>query len=244
MRPRSGVELIDASVQFFRGNFAVLFTTTVVAFAPIAVAEYLAAIDPTNTLRSFTARIITWVFGSMAQAAAVHIVATRYVDEDVTAADALRAVWARLGTVMAATFVFGLLVGIGTLLLVFPGIYAATTYCVVMAAVMVEGLDSTSALRRSSELTKGSKTRILGIFLVAFVVYFLLVFVVAFALGLLTSPGVTALGARLFMAVANPFLSVLLTLLYFDLRIRREGLDIDMMMTSPLPAAVTSVVTE
>ena len=237
LRPRSGVELIDASFQFLRENFALLFTAVAVTYAPIAVLEYQAALDPTSTGLAIIKTIVAWFFSAFAQAAVVSIVAARYMGEDITAADALRAVWARIGTVLLVTFVYGLIVGIGTVLLVVPGIYLATKYFASMAAAMVEGRDTNSAMDRSAALTDGSKLRVFGIFAITIIIYFLLNWAVVLLAAAATSVAFATLFARAIMAVTNPFLFTLVTLLYFDLRIRREGLDLDFLMAKEQAAA-------
>jgi hypothetical protein len=238
LRPRSGVELIDASFQFLRENFALLFTAVAVTYAPIAVLEYEAALDPTNIMLAAIKGLVAWFFSAFAQAAVIRIVAARYMGEDITAADALRAVWSRIGTVLLVTLVYGLIVGIGTILLVVPGIYFAAKYFASMPAAIVEGRATSPAMDRSSALTDGSKMRIVWIFLLTLIVYFLLNMAVVALGAALTSVAFAALIARVTMAVTNPFLFTLVTLVYFDLRIRREGLDLDVLMSSapPVPA--------
>jgi hypothetical protein len=242
LRPRTGVELIDATFQFMRENFALLFTTTAVTYAPIALLEYLAAADITNIGRMLVARLGTWIFASMAQAATIEIVATRYVGETITPADALRAVWRRLWTALVITFAYGLLVGVGTVFFIAPGIYFATKYFAAMAAAMVEGKKFSAAMERSAELTKGSKRRLVNIFGLTLIIYILLAAAAGGVAETFMAAPVTALVMRLFLAITNPFLFTLVTLVYFDLRIRREGLDLDFMMT-PVSAPATAPVT-
>jgi len=239
LRPRTGVELIDASFQFMRENFALLFTAVAVTYAPIAVLEYQSALDPSNILLAAIKGLVAWVFSAFAQAAVIRIVAARYMGEDITAADALRAVWSRIGTVLLVTLLYGFAVGIGTVLLVVPGIYFAAKYFASMAAAIVEGRGTSSAMERSAALTDGSKMRIVGIFLITLVIYFLLNMAVVALGSAVTSVAFASLIARVTMAVTNPFLFTLVTLVYFDLRIRREGLDLDFLMSSapPAPAA-------
>jgi len=174
---------------------------------------------------------VTWVFASMAQAATIEIVATRYVGENITPADALRAVWKRLGTALVITFAYGLLVGVGTVFFIAPGIYFATKYFAAMAAAMVEGKPFGGAMERSAQLTLGSKRRLLNIFGLTLIIYIFLAAAAGGIAGTLASAPTAALLVRLFLAITNPFLFTLVTLVYFDLRIRREGLDLDFMMT-------------
>ncbi|NUQ21668.1 MAG: hypothetical protein HOQ09_12025 [Gemmatimonadaceae bacterium] len=240
LRPRTGVELIDASFQFLRENFALLFTAVAVAFVPVAITAYVAATNPGDILLSAVARLADWVFTSAAQAAAIIIVAKRYLGEDITAADALHAVSRRLGTVLAVSFLYALGMGVGFILFMIPGIWVAVTYFAGMAAAMVEGTGASPSLERSKALTQGSKLRIALILGVSYLVYFI---ATAFVAGLASALlGVTAgtLLATLLMACVYPFIAVLTTLLYFDLRIRREGLDLDLMLDAqgaPVPAA-------
>lgn len=241
LRPRTGVELIDASFQFMRENFALLFTTVAVCYAPIAILEYQGGLDPANVGLALVRGLVAWVFSALAQAAVVKIVAARYTGEDITAADALRAIWARIGTVLLVTFAYGLIVGIGTVLLVVPGIYFAAKYFAAMAVAVVEGKAMSPAMDRSAALTDGSKMRIIGIFLLTILLYFVLNAMVVAIAGAFTSAAFAALIARAMMAVTNPFLFTLVTLLYFDLRIRREGLDLDFLM-GHRPAAATGAV--
>ena len=238
LRPRSGVELVDASFQFLRENFATVFTAVAVAFIPVAITGYVAHTSPADVMLRLVARIADWVFTSAGQAAAIIIVAKRYLGEDITPADALRAVSRRLGTVLAVSFLYGLGVGVGFVLLIIPGFYMAAKYFAAMAVAMVEGTGYSKSFERSAVLTDGSKLRVLAIFGVTYLAYLVITGVVA---GVTTTIFGTATGTlvtTLLMACIYPFIAVLATLLYFDLRIRREGLDLDLMLDSqPAPAA-------
>ena len=79
--------------------------------------------------------------------------------------------------------------------------------------------------------------RIVGIFVVTLIVYFILNAAVVAIGSALTTVAFAAVFARAIMAVTNPFLFTLVTLLYFDLRIRREGLDLDFLMAKEQAAA-------
>ena len=241
LKPRSNVELIDASFQFLRQNFVVVFTTIAATYAPIALFEFMSLSHVGDVGTRLATVLVTWVFSAMAQAATIEIVATRYMGENITPADALRAVWRRLLTVLGVTFFYGLFVGVMTVLFIIPGIYVATKYFGAMAAAMVEGLGMNAAMTRSAKLTDGSKRRVFNIFALTILIYIVLNAVLSgIAAALLPVAGAVLL-ARVAMAVTNPFIFILVTLVYFDLRIRREGLDIDLMM-APVPAAAAGPV--
>jgi hypothetical protein len=236
LRPRSGPELLDAAFQFWRENFNLLCTVVAAAFVPIIVLEMLASAEPDSGIFALLARLGGAVFESMASAAVIAVVSERYMGREVTAGEALQKVWSRIGTIFATSFIYGLIVFVGLVLLIVPGFYFACKYFAMMPAVVVEGLDSSSSQKRSSTLTQGSKWRVLGLIVVAWIIYFVLLAIVA---GIVetTMRGMTGIVAtRLLVVPIYPFLGILVTLLYYDLRIRNEGLDLDLMLANETPA--------
>jgi len=103
-------------------------------------------------------------------------------------------------------------------------------YVNIAAAVMLEDKGPLAARRRSTELVKGSLARTAGVVLIAGVVY-LVGFATVWAIaGLLT--GETNASSQIAGALSialYPFVGALLTVLYYDLRIRREGYDLELM---------------
>ena len=236
LRPRSGPELLDAAFQFWRENFKLLCTVVAAAFVPIIVLEMLASAEPDSGIFALLARLGGGVFESMASAAVIAVVSERYMGREVTAGEALQKVWSRIVTIFATSFIYGLIVFVGLVLLIVPGFYFACKYFAMMPAVVIEGLDSSSSQKRSSTLTQGSKWRVLGLIVVAWIIYFVLL---AIAAGIVqtTMRGMTGIVAtRLLVVPIYPFLGILVTLLYYDLRIRNEGLDLDLMLANEAPA--------
>ncbi len=131
----------------------------------------------------------------------------------------------------ATTGAIATAVAIGTFVLVFGGaLLLWSRYVNIAAAVMLEDRGPLAARRRSTELVKGSLARTAGVVFIAGVVYligFLTIWAIA---GLVTreanasSQIAGALGIALY-----PFVGALLTVLYYDLRIRREGYDLELM---------------
>jgi hypothetical protein len=119
-------------------------------------------------------------------------------------------------------------------------------WAVAAPALLLENLGVFAALRRSFRLVRGSFWRVVGIgLLTALITYFIRqVFVIPFSLigGLVSatqdSDGFGAsliqlligdIGTVLAGAVLYPFTAGVTALLYLDLRMRREGLDVDLM---------------
>ena len=117
-------------------------------------------------------------------------------------------------------------------------------------AIVLEGKGPVEALRRSWELSRGSFFRILGVVLVMMVI----VAVVAALPAQIVLAVLSAIFARnpeaqiwittlqmaitqIFTLVATPLQLALYTLLYYDLRVRKEGFDLELRSLDQLPAA-------
>lgn len=106
------------------------------------------------------------------------------------------------------------------------------------ALVLEEMKKATSAMGRSLALTRGRRLRIFC----ALLVVFLLLVVPTIALsGIAAAAGGVAGGAASVLVLVTasilqilvyPFIYVLLTVLYYDLRVRKEGFDLEMLATA------------
>lgn len=133
-----------------------------------------------------------------------------------------------------------MLVGLASLalpMLVGSGVAVATP-----VVVLEDGISATAALSRAWFLTKGYRLRITGLLFVCLLLI-MIPYVALVALGgaigggsltsLTLSLTVAGMVARLLI---TPILYCLLTLLYYDLRVRKEGFDLEMLAASLQPA--------
>ena len=111
-------------------------------------------------------------------------------------------------------------------------------------AYILEGVSVVGAMRRSFRLVRGQWWRVFGILLLSFLITFILAMVlqVPFSIGgavlvatlgakggsMLPMLAVTAIGTIVATTVTEPFRAGVVGLLYFDQRIRREGLDLEL----------------
>ena len=142
---------------------------------------------------------------------------------------------------------------IGFVLLVLPGIavfcaaiYLAVRWSLVVAAMMAEDIGPIRGLRRSWNLVSGSWWRTFGILLIVGILQTIItygLFILFGVIAALFSTGdfqaaLVQVGGTLLSAVVSPITTIAITLLYFDLRVRKEGLDLDQLaqQTAPGPA--------
>lgn len=120
---------------------------------------------------------------------------------------------------------------IGFMLLIVPGIFVIVVLSVTIPAYVVERPGIVNSFKRSMELTKGNRWRVLGVLAVLVVIFAVIGFVVSFVTNILAAIG---LGLTLGI-IANYIVSALTTaigavaaaVLYHDLRIAKEGVSTD-----------------
>ena len=108
------------------------------------------------------------------------------------------------------------------------GVYMTTT----APSIIVEGRKGFGALARGFRLARGSEWRILGhsiVYLLVFIGLTVAVFLPFMILGLMmgeeTGGALSTVGATASTVIALPVLYIAATLLYFDIRLRKEGCD-------------------
>lgn len=129
--------------------------------------------------------------------------------------DVVRRGLAVLPVVAAADIIAGLAELAGLAIFVVPGLIAAIRFAVVAPAAACEQIKWPEALTRSLSLTRGNAWRVLGVLLIQAVLLSLVT-----ALSRANSLAVAVAGIALWV-VAQSFCTLLINLLYFDLRARQ-----------------------
>jgi hypothetical protein len=129
--------------------------------------------------------------------------------------------------VIGAAICAGILVGIGFVLFVIPGLILLTMFFVIVPVCVVEGMGPIQSLGRSSTLTKGYRWRIFAIYLVPGLIIAIAAAVLErIGLGIAGLLG-NALAAYVVTAVGGAYQAIVNIVTYHDLRAVKEGLDIE-----------------
>lgn len=133
--------------------------------------------------------------------------------------------------VFLAVLLSGAGIALGLVLLIVPGIYVAVRWYFVAQSVVIDGARSTEALRGSWRLTDGYWFRTFGVVLLANVVAFLPASIVILPLQALAESAdrqaIALAGMILTEALTAPFVALVSTLLFFDIRARRSATPAD-----------------
>ncbi|HEX3158329.1 MAG TPA: hypothetical protein VHQ45_07410 [Gemmatimonadaceae bacterium] len=143
-----------------------------------------------------------------------------------------------------APLMAGVLAVVVAFAMVLVMMFAFARYVTVTPVVMLEDAGALAAVRRARELSTGNLRRSAGLMLVVFVLY-VLGYVSVWAIGtsLLRDEQLASVLAGVATVPLYPMVAAIITVLYYDLRIRREGLDIELLArelseASEVPGAI------
>lgn len=224
LRARSVGEILDLAFQLYRSRWAQMATATGLLVLPLLVLEAIAPLDTLPMLEQ-----LGNLFFLAASAAVVMIASEAYLGREVAAADAVRAVGRRFFSVWGAAIIQGLLIIFGLILFVIPGIIAMVLTFGMQQAVMIEGKAAGEAFERSKTLASGQFKQIMLTSVLAFIIMIFAMMGFGVLIGMTVADlRMSTLLINITMIAINPLAAVVGTVLYYDLRIRKEAFDVAM----------------
>ena len=187
---------------------------------------------------SLVVLLLSGMGSSLAAASCLRAVSTRYLAQDSRWQDSLRFVWNRFPSVLWVTFLAWVLAALALLLLVVPGVYLWLCWLVALPVVLLEDRRGRGALKRSRQLVRGRWWPTFGTYLLAILLAAIVQSVLTGVLSALVLAGHPSRGASILInAVAavisallvTPFTASVITVIYFDLRVRHEGYDLELL---------------
>lgn len=175
------------------------------------------------------------VIGAVAAGTMIKAIADFYLGRDPDLLACLKLGWKKSLTVMFASFLVMLGVMVGIVLFFFPGLYLAVAWFVVTPAIVVEKYGVFGSLGRSRSLVSGSWCYVFCTFLIVYLIMFAATFVwnLAFVTVLNKHNALTTIIGYLISNVPAifmiPILGITQTVMYFNLRVEKEGLDTDLL---------------
>jgi Membrane domain of glycerophosphoryl diester phosphodiesterase len=224
---------LSNSWRVFSANFVKVFLITIVVTAVyVGLSRFVPrSAVPSSEVPKLAVLIVIGVLAililyTLAQAAILYVAFQSMRGRVVGIAEALRRGLSRFGAIVGLAILVGFGIWIGLILLIVPGIMFALRWSVALPACVVEGLGPLASMKRSAQLTKGHRWKLFGIFLLLWVVSAL----AGLLIGLLLKPAgvvVTQVVQAVWNAAWTAFWYVTLVMIYHDLRVIKEGVDID-----------------
>jgi hypothetical protein len=129
--------------------------------------------------------------------------------------------------VIVIAIAFSIIMTIGMMLLVVPGIFVIVVFAVTVPAYVVEKPGIVGSFRRSWNLTKGNRWRVLGILVILMVILAIVGMVIGAAAGFSVVMGTDLTFVLIVNYVVSAFsaalMSVAIAVMYHDLRVAKEG---------------------
>jgi len=244
LRPLSLGEVLDVGFGLYRMRFPALLVIAVACrLLPILIGVYLDAgeLTPLNFGLRLGASLLALVFSAVAVAASTFVVSEAYLGREISAGAALSGALTFTWRLVGISLLTSLVVGLGLLLFIVPGLILLTGFLLSPVAAVLEGRRALAAMRRSWELTVGHKSKVFFVLLVSFLLLMLPLLAVGALGGLfgMGEGGASDLAVLVLPLVIQvfvyPFVYVVQTVLYYDLRVRGEGFDLDL-LAATLPA--------
>jgi hypothetical protein len=243
LRPRKATELVDAAFQLYRREPLQFIIGLGIIYVPwmviVGALGLQSAVAPTVTQLAISLVGGVLVY-TLAGGVSTILANDVYFNRPPDVARAFRAVGASFLTLLLTMMAAALAIGFGFVLLFFPGLYMYARYFAVKQAVLLEGAAAGSALRRTSELSKGYKGHILATVAIVFLLYIALLVGVALFSRVIPSSLIRLAISTIFGTLIYPLFGITETLLYYDVRIRKEGFDIEYLATAPTETNVVA----
>lgn len=248
LRPRKATEIVDAAIEVYRRNpvhFMLLAAIVQVPWTLLQIVfvagQEMASME--MMVRSMLIAFGGWISYLLVGGLVVDMASELYLGREADAFSTLRRVGLRIIPVFFASLFQALGIAVGILLLLFPAVLVTAVTFAVVPVVVIEKLGVFSAFRRSYRLSLNSWNHILSsialIIIITVVIQIGFTFLLVF-LQTMQMPRLQYAIAGLLGILLKPAGGIAWTLIYYDIRIRKEGFDIEMMAgKSGEPAPVT-----
>jgi hypothetical protein len=258
LRPLSLGEILDRTFSIYRRNFLLFVGITAIPqllILGLHLAQILLTMKTpgqkvvSGTFLAFgligalIGVIIYFVAYLFAQGGTVYAVSEIYLGRNTTIGESLSRMRGQVAGLLGVILLNGLVIMVGFILLIVPGCYLACRLITCIPAALLENLGPRDSLERSFALTRDYAGRSFLIYLLYFALLYgaFLLFSFPFLFALALSAKDPAM-VRMWMAwsqvgnflatiLVTPIFTIATAVFYYDLRVRKEAFDLQMMMS-------------
>ena len=265
LNPRNIGDILGDTFRIYGRNFWKLLAIAAIVLGVLGVIESIAGLGWLPLVMTGVAigaltgwiiagliiLVVAYILGGILMGGAlIHAVSEQYLRQRISIGQAYSFAWRRLGAMIGAGVLAFLAIGgiiavsvlvatfswVGWIVVVIgscASIYLIIRWIFILPAALLEGLGPTAALSRSSALVKKNWWRVLGIMLVVA----LISGAISAILGM-----IPVVGAIIGSILVTPIYAIATTLLYYDLRVRKEEYSLEV-LASELHIKIDSDVT-
>lgn len=228
-------ETFGGTFNLYFDNFGPLFLISLISSIPTffmsqdfnANVPYTEAEQQVMMLRGLLWLLIFITVHTLSTALMIEFISKKYLKQQQTIGRYIKNILPFIFPIIGLFIIQTIIVGIGFLVFVIPGVYFALALSVSSQVLIVERKRVFQAIQRSFDLTRGYKLEIFGYFLVLILISFGIGFFSDQLLKLLENMQVSRqfqiLIEHLIQVLFAPIGACLFILIYFNLRIDKEG---------------------
>jgi hypothetical protein len=259
LRPLRVGEILDVAIRVYRQKFSTMVKAVALVVLPVQVLNVLIRLSlpsSTTTTDSTTGAVrfngsafattmagllvlfvASIVSSTLAQAACFKTVGDTYLGTPSDWRSSLRFGFSKFWRLLGLIVLHFVLLIVATAACIAPGIWLYAAWSVAVPVLLIEGTGGFKALTRSYDLVKGRWWPVAGTLLVANLLAMFVSTIFGFVLVPLAIAGgnktmvalLTGITGAVGSLITTPLIAAVVTVLYFDLRVRKEGFDLQLM---------------
>jgi Membrane domain of glycerophosphoryl diester phosphodiesterase len=256
LRPMSVGELLDRCFFLYRKHFLLFVGIAALPHAVLLAVQLGGVVLRSKMAAGFVAWSLLWTLAAtviylavlaISQGATVMAVSKVHLDHPAGVAESLASIKGRIVDLSLITIGVGIGIGIGFVLLIIPGIILSLMWALTIPVAVLEDKGLRDSVSRSAELTKGNRGRVFVIYalflILTYTVMALWEIPILILIGVFTrghnpsefpvwSQIAFPVGSFLTQCLVSPLFTIALSLVYYDQRVRKEGFDLELMMST------------
>ncbi|MCL6477254.1 MAG: glycerophosphoryl diester phosphodiesterase membrane domain-containing protein [Peptococcaceae bacterium] len=247
LKPMNVGEILDNAFTMFKEQFksylaiAALGAVPTIGFSLLVLCLYFLFEGTAAVIAFSVIPVVSAVMFLVVTGGLIKKVSEQIPGREISVMEAYRFGIRKTWRLFLGSLLYVLAIAFGFILLIIPGIYLSIRFALYSQAVIIEDKGPWSALKRSSSLIGGYWWRSFGIIFLITVLLGILSTIVSFPFSLMIA---LIFGEDFFWQVVNtiittlisfllyPFSMIAFTLYYYDLRVRKENLDLKIMVDS------------
>lgn len=249
IRPLDFGQLFDVSIKLYFKYFKYIAGAVAVVMIPfyffflffqLSIGYTPSTLGPAVALYFIPLSFLMMFAFALQQGAVIRIISDIYLGKEPSIADSYRAAFRRFVSLILGGLLYFIIIAFTSLLLLIPGIYFSIALFFMPYIIMIENKGATDSLNRSLGLVSGSWWKLFLVLLLAGILTMIAGSIVSIPMTVIpfmTSDPQTMMKIMPFtqfvqgivQLLVYPFTFVIAILFYYDLRVRKEGFDIEMM---------------
>jgi hypothetical protein len=256
LRRLSFGETLGQAFNLYFDNFVPLFMISLVGSLPTILFIHTTGIGLTGEMARITVLsvlipvLLYLSMTTLCTALIIELISKRYLKQHQGMGQYIQNVLPFIFPIIGLTLLEVLIIGLGFVAFIIPGIYLALALIVASQALIVERKRVGESISRSFFLTKGKKLEILGFWLILFLFNYMVREIMKALFEMIgridavvqTKLILIYVIAHLTDILITPISSCVFILIYFNLKIEKEGFDLEHLVdqfgtSSPLPSS-------